>query len=164
VELRDGQSFALAGLMDNNETKSISKIPGLGNIPIIGNLFKSTSFQKQETELMFIVTADLVKPINRDDLPVLHGIDGLKKGSPLGVEPKGEGIKGRTGFSTGEVTPGATPAPATETAPKTSAPPAPTSTDQGGKGVQGTTGPTTEKRSSTSAATGLAPAVAKGTP
>ena len=114
---------------------------------------------------MFIVTADLVKPINRDDLPLLHGIDGLKKGSLLGVEPKGEGIKGRTGFSTGEVTPGATPAPPTETGPKTSAPPAPgTSTDQGGKGVQGTTGPTTEKRSNTPAATGLAPAVAKGTP
>jgi pilus assembly protein CpaC len=165
VELRDGQSFALAGLLDNSETRSISKIPGLGNIPVLGNLFKSTSFQKNETELMFIVTADLVKPVNRDDLPVLHGVDGLKKGSPLGVEPKGEGIKGRTGFSTGEVTPGATPAPATETAPKTSAPLAPgTSTDQGGKGVHGTTAPTTEKRSNTSAATGLAPAVAKGTP
>ncbi|HEX2270120.1 MAG TPA: type II and III secretion system protein family protein, partial [Pyrinomonadaceae bacterium] len=66
VELRDGQSFALAGLLDNNETQSISKIPGIGDIPVLGNLFKSKSFQKQESELMFIVTADPVKPVNRD--------------------------------------------------------------------------------------------------
>jgi pilus assembly protein CpaC len=109
VELRDGQSFALAGLLDNNETKSISKIPGLGDIPVLGALFKSKSFQKQETELMFIVTAQLVKPVNRDDLPQLRGVDGLKQGSPLGVEPKGEGIKGDSGFSTGGSTSSAAP-------------------------------------------------------
>ena len=101
VELRDGQSFALAGLLDNNETRSISKIPVLGDVPILGNLFKSSSFQKNETELMFIITADLVKPVNRDDLPTMKGIDGLKNGSPLGIEPKGDGITGPSGFSTG---------------------------------------------------------------
>jgi pilus assembly protein CpaC len=101
VELRDGQSFALAGLLDNNETRSMSKIPVLGDIPILGNLFKSSSFQKQETELMFIITADLVKPVNRDDLPQLKGVDGLKNGSPLGIEPQGDGITGKSGFSTG---------------------------------------------------------------
>src|SRR5207244_13191192 len=69
VDLRDGQSFALAGLLDNSETRSISKVPGLGNLPVLGNLFKSTSFQKNESELMFIVTAQVVKPVNRDDLP-----------------------------------------------------------------------------------------------
>ncbi|MBC7929544.1 MAG: type II and III secretion system protein family protein, partial [Rubrivivax sp.] len=100
VELRDGQSFALAGLLDNTETNSFSKMPVLGDIPILGNLFKSKSFQKQETELMFIITAHLVKPMNRDDLPAMRGLDGLKKGSPLGVEPKEEGIKGPSGFST----------------------------------------------------------------
>jgi pilus assembly protein CpaC len=99
VELRDGQSFALAGLLDNNETKSLSKVPVLGDVPILGALFKSKSFQKQETELMFIVTAQMVKPVNRDDLPQMRGIDGLKNGSPLGVEPKGEGIQGKTGPS-----------------------------------------------------------------
>lgn len=110
VELRDGQSFALAGLLDNSETRSLSKVPVIGDIPILGNLFKSTQFQKQETELVFIVTADLVKPVNRDDLPTLRGIDGLKNGSPLGVEPKGEGISGANGFSTGgTVTPAAKP-------------------------------------------------------
>jgi pilus assembly protein CpaC len=118
VELRDGQSFALAGLMDNNESRSISKIPLLGDIPILGNLFKSSSFQKQETELMFIITADLVKPVNRDDLPKMKGVDGLKTGSPLGIEPKSDGITGKSGFST-EAAPAATPS---ETTPKTVAP------------------------------------------
>src|SRR5437667_2535911 len=99
VELRDGQSFALAGLLDNSETKSLSKVPVLGDIPVLGSLFRSKSFQKNESELMFIVTAQLVKPVNRDDMPQLHGIDGLKNGSPLGVEPKGEGIQGLSGRS-----------------------------------------------------------------
>jgi pilus assembly protein CpaC len=101
VELRDGQSFALAGLLDNSETKSLSRVPYISSVPIIGNLFKSKDFQKQETELMFIITAQLVKPVNRDDLPAMRGMDGLKGTSPLGVEPKGEGIKGPSGFSTG---------------------------------------------------------------
>src|SRR5688500_315088 len=114
VELRDGQSFALAGLLDNNETRSMSKIPVLGDIPILGNLFKSSSFQRQETELMFIITADLVKPLNRDEVPQLKGIDGLKTGSPLGVEPPGgDGISGNTGFSTGAATDGTAVKPKT---------------------------------------------------
>src|SRR5215213_1490831 len=117
VELRDGQSFALAGLLDNSETRNISKVPVLGDIPIIGNLFKSTQFQKNETELVFIVTADLVKPVNRDDIPTMRTLDGLKNGSPLGLEPKGEGISGASGFGTGG---SQTPAvsPATPEAPK----------------------------------------------
>ncbi|MGH9907768.1 MAG: type II and III secretion system protein family protein, partial [Pyrinomonadaceae bacterium] len=116
VELRDGQSFALAGLIDNNETRLLSKVPVLGDIPILGALFKSKSFQKNETELMFIVTAHMVKPVNPDDLPQMRGIDGLKNGSPLGVEPKGEAVDGKTGFSvTGQATEG-TPAAEPKTA------------------------------------------------
>ncbi len=112
VELRDGQSFALAGLLDNSETKSLSRVPIISSIPILGNLFKSKSFQKNETELMFIVTAHLVKPVNRDDLPQMRGIDGLKNGSPLGLEPKGEGVQGKTGYSvTGQQTESAPAAP-----------------------------------------------------
>ena len=98
VELRDGQSFALAGLLDNTETKTLSRIPVVSSIPVIGALFKSKSFEKKETELMFFVTARLVKPVNGDDLPTMRGIDGLKGNSPLGVEPKGEGISGQTGY------------------------------------------------------------------
>jgi pilus assembly protein CpaC len=121
VELRDGQSFALAGLLDNSESRSLSKVPVIGDIPLLGNLFKSTQFQKQETELVFIVTADVVKPVNRDDLPTLRGVDGLKNGSPLGIEPKGEGISGTSGFSTGPATavPVAAPAEAPKKTPAT---------------------------------------------
>jgi pilus assembly protein CpaC len=119
VELRDGQSFALAGLLDNSETKSLSKVPVLGDVPLLGALFRSKSFQKNETELIFIVTAQLVKPVNRDDLPQMRGVDGLKNGSPLGLEPKTEEIQGKTGFSvTGQntdATPVATPAMAEPT-------------------------------------------------
>ena len=150
VELRDGQSFALAGLLDNNETHSLSKVPVVGDIPILGNLFKSTQFQKQETELVFIVTADLVKPVNRDDLPNLRGIDGLKNGSPLGIEPKKEGISGASGFSTGSGT--ETPA-ATPEAPKKTTTPTPTSPS--GDGTAKTDEKT--KAAPTGAATRLTP-------
>jgi pilus assembly protein CpaC len=113
VELRDGQSFALAGLLDNSETKTLSRIPLVSDIPIIGNLFKSKSFEKHETELMFFVTARMVKPVNSDELPNMRGIDGLKGKSPLGVEPKGEGVEGKTGYKVSgqnEETPVAAPA------------------------------------------------------
>ena len=98
VELRDGQSFALAGLLDNSETQSLSKIPGLGDVPIIGNLFRSKQFQKNESELMFIVTAQVVQPINRDDVPRLPAVEGIKNGSLLGIEPKSGDLKGPSGF------------------------------------------------------------------
>src|SRR5215204_1244375 len=99
IELRDGQSFALAGLLDNNETQSLSKVPGLGDIPILGNLFRSKTFQKNESELMFIVTAQMVKPVNRDDLPRIPNVESLKNGSLLGVEPKSGGdTTGPSGF------------------------------------------------------------------
>jgi len=109
----------------------------LGDIPVLGSLFRSKSFQKNETELMFIVTAMLVKPVNRDDLPQMRGIDGLKNGSPLGLESKSDEIQGKTGFSvTGQ---NADDKPAT--APKTAEPakvtepakPAPTDVDAASK-------------------------------
>ena len=133
VELRDGQSFALAGLLDNNETRSLSKVPVLGDVPVLGALFKSKSFQKNETELMFFVTAQLVKPVNRDDLPQLRGVDGLKNGSPLGVEPKGEGVEGQTGYKISGQKTTATPSGASDTTdtPKPSQPKATTTTTSG---------------------------------
>ena len=62
VELGSGESFALAGLLQNTSTQNISKVPGLGDIPILGQLFRSELFQRNETELVIIVTAYLVKP------------------------------------------------------------------------------------------------------
>ena len=62
VELKDGQSFAIAGLLDNRVRETIHKFPLLGDIPILGALFRSSSFQKNETELVIVVTPHLVKP------------------------------------------------------------------------------------------------------
>lgn len=63
VQLRDGQSFAIAGLIKNNITENIRRFPVLGNIPILGALFRSSSFQNEKTELLFVVTPRLVKPL-----------------------------------------------------------------------------------------------------
>lgn len=63
VQLNDGQSFAIAGLIRNNVTETLSRFPGLGELPVIGALFRSTEFQKDQTELIFIVTPRLVKPL-----------------------------------------------------------------------------------------------------
>ena len=64
IELKDGQSFAIAGLLQENIREAIAKYPLLGDIPILGALFRSTSFQKNETELIIIVTPRLVKPLD----------------------------------------------------------------------------------------------------
>jgi pilus assembly protein CpaC len=62
VQLNDGQSFAIAGLIKNNITETLSRFPGLGEIPVLGALFRSTEFQNDQTELMFVITPRLVKP------------------------------------------------------------------------------------------------------
>ncbi len=64
VELGDGQSFAVAGLLQENIRETVSKYPLLGDIPVLGALFRSNSFQKEETELVVIVTPHLVKPLD----------------------------------------------------------------------------------------------------
>ena len=63
VQLGDGQSFVVAGLIKNNVTEALNKFPGLGEVPIMGALFRSTEFQTDQTELMFVVTPRLVKPL-----------------------------------------------------------------------------------------------------
>ena len=64
IELADGQSFAIGGLLRDNVRESVKKFPVLGDIPILGALFRSSSFQKNETELVIIVTPHLVKPLD----------------------------------------------------------------------------------------------------
>jgi pilus assembly protein CpaC len=64
LELGSGQSFMLAGLLRNNNTNNIDKAPFLGDLPILGALFRSTSFRRQETELVIIVTPYLVRPVS----------------------------------------------------------------------------------------------------
>ena len=62
VEVRDGQSFAIAGLLKNDFSDTIQQFPGLGDLPIIGALFRSTGFKRQESELVILVTPRLVQP------------------------------------------------------------------------------------------------------
>jgi len=70
VELADGQSFAIAGLLRDTARDAINKYPLLGDIPVLGTLFRSRSFQKNETELIIIATPHLVKPIDADQQPL----------------------------------------------------------------------------------------------
>jgi pilus assembly protein CpaC len=63
VELESGQSFVIAGLLDNNITESLSKIPGIGDIPLLGKLFQSRTRTRSNSELMILVTPELVRPI-----------------------------------------------------------------------------------------------------
>jgi pilus assembly protein CpaC len=69
VQLNDGQSFVIAGLIKNNSTAAIKRFPGLGEVPVIGALFRSSEFQKDQTELLFVITPRLVKPLA--EVPVL---------------------------------------------------------------------------------------------
>jgi len=77
VELQDGQTFAIAGLMNNTVNSSIQKIPGIGDIPVLGYLFKSRAYQKNETELVVMVTPTIVR----------RGSTGVSQGLPALVEP-----------------------------------------------------------------------------
>ncbi len=65
VEIRDGESFVVSGLLDHRTTDSLSKIPGIGDIPILGQLFKSKSLNRSIVELVVIVTASIVDPLNQ---------------------------------------------------------------------------------------------------
>ena len=62
VELRDGQSFAIAGLLQTKNTRAISQVPWIGSVPVLGALFRSSDYQQQETDLVVIVTPHLVAP------------------------------------------------------------------------------------------------------
>lgn len=77
VELQDGQTFAIAGLMNNTVSSTMSKIPGIGDIPILGYLFRSRAYQKQQTELVVMITPHIVR----------RGSPGVSTGLPTAVEP-----------------------------------------------------------------------------
>jgi pilus assembly protein CpaC len=68
VELADGQTIGIAGLMNENMRSAVTKFPGLGDIPILGQLFRSQSYQKGQTELVILVTPRLAKPIKPADI------------------------------------------------------------------------------------------------
>ncbi len=107
VELESGQSFVIAGLMDNRMTETISKIPGLANIPLLGKLFTSRSKTRNNSELLVIVTPEVVRPIpTGQPLPSLKypvpfltknsdtemRTPGIDKTGPVPVKPAAESM------------------------------------------------------------------------
>jgi pilus assembly protein CpaC len=77
VELQDGQTFAIAGLMNNTLNSTMDKIPGIGDIPVLGYLFRSRAYQKNQTELVVMITPQIVR----------RGSTGVSSGLPSAVEP-----------------------------------------------------------------------------
>jgi pilus assembly protein CpaC len=115
VELGSGQSFVIAGLIQNNVNHDLSKTPGLGELPILGPLFRSTNFRRNESELVIIVTPYIVRPVSAPmlaaptdglrppsdvDRVVLGRAHGVRAGrSPSGpVGADGQGVVGSAGY------------------------------------------------------------------
>ena len=95
VELGSGQSMMIAGLLQNDHNNSIEQTPGLGNIPVVGALFRSNGFQRNETELVIVITPYLVKPVNANEIAL--PTDGYKAPTDLGRVLLGELGGGKTG-------------------------------------------------------------------
>jgi pilus assembly protein CpaC len=96
VELRDGQSFAVAGLLNNIGQNDRMAIPWLSQIPIIGNIFKSRAQRRETTELLVLITPRLVRPLNPDEVPPLPTIQ-LPGGTGTPAGAVGTTSRNRTG-------------------------------------------------------------------
>jgi pilus assembly protein CpaC len=111
VELSDGQSLAIAGLLSETIRDNVQKFPILGDIPILGALFRSRQFQKNETELIIIVTPHLVKPLDLEkqsiptdfyieptdvDFYLLGRMEGKKKKDTTDIQGKLDGKFGHS--------------------------------------------------------------------
>lgn len=82
VSLRDGQSFAIAGLLQANNSRSVDQVPWLGQVPILGALFRSTEFQKRESDLVILVTPRLVRPASPDE-PLATPLDSTRSSNDV---------------------------------------------------------------------------------
>ena len=93
VELRAGQSFAMAGLLNNLSQDDYQEIPGLSRLPIIGHLFKSKAERAEQTELLVLITPQLVRPLNPDEVPPLPTLEQrfLPRGGDIGGQIQGGG-------------------------------------------------------------------------
>ncbi len=93
VELRDGQSFAIAGLMNNLSQDDVNEVPGLARLPIIGRLFRSKAERAEQTELLVLITPRLVRPLNPDEVPPLPTLQQrfLPRSGDLGGQIEGGG-------------------------------------------------------------------------
>ncbi|MEO9130568.1 MAG: type II and III secretion system protein family protein [Sphingomonas sp.] len=111
VELGSGQSFMIAGLLQNDHLNTINQAPGLGNVPVLGALFRSNEFQRNETELVIVITPYLVKPVNANE--IVLPTDGYK--APTDIDRVLLGKLG--GGTTGGDRPKPTMAPPADAAP-----------------------------------------------
>ena len=75
VEMKEGESLVIAGLLDRRILKDLTKFPLLGDIPILGALFRSTRFRNQETELVFVITPRIVKTMKPGEKPQLPSLE-----------------------------------------------------------------------------------------
>jgi pilus assembly protein CpaC len=93
VELRDGQSFAVAGLLNNLSQDDVNQVPGLAKLPIIGRLFRSRAERAEQTELLVLITPQLVRPLNPDEVPPLPTLQQrfLRKEDDIGTRLEGGG-------------------------------------------------------------------------
>jgi pilus assembly protein CpaC len=71
LQLADGQTFVMAGLIDNKVARQVSKVPFLGDIPILGALFRNVRYSNSETELMVLITPNIVRPLSPEEIPAL---------------------------------------------------------------------------------------------
>ena len=116
VELGSGQAFMIAGLLNNDTANNINKVPGIGNLPILGSLFKSRNFQRHETELVIVVTPYLVKPINASDVRLpTDGFRNANEGQGLFLEQMHDGISGARAPMPSRAPNGPVPAPGPQT-------------------------------------------------
>ena len=115
VELGSGQSFAIAGLLQSSLTQDVQKYPWLADVPVLGALFKSDRFVRDETELVIVVTPYLVRPVSErrlalptDGVLAPHDLDRYLRGETLRKQPRrsqpaateqsGPSLVGRAGF------------------------------------------------------------------
>lgn len=82
VTLRDGQSFAIAGLLQVDNERNVQQVPWIGQIPVLGALFRSSAFQKQETDLVILVTPRLVRPSSQNE-PLVTPLDGARSSNDV---------------------------------------------------------------------------------
>ncbi|AOJ39931.1 secretin [Burkholderia lata] len=114
VQMGDGETFAIGGLIKDNGTGALKALPGVGEIPVLGALLRSTSFQQDRTELIFVITPHLVKPLQTADVPL--PTDSFSKPNEIDVYATGN-MEGRGGARK----PGAQPASGAAAAPQTPA-------------------------------------------
>ena len=104
IELKDGQSFAMAGLLDRRATTQLSKVPGIGDIPFLGQFFRSKSISQNNSELLVLVTPHIIDPVRQETVPPadpklavpfldLKKFDEQLPGEKAGAKPQGAGAK-----------------------------------------------------------------------